>query len=311
MRRGLYWAGVLVAVALLAVGVLVAVLGYARTAGPDGAVRGYFAALARSDAPAALAFGDVPPGPHTLLTTTVLRDQQRIAPLRQFKIASTDRQGSTAIVAVTYTLAFPGQPVPVDVEVGVHQAGGDWRLNRVAVPTTLEVSEAVQRESIVGANIPAGQTLLFPGALPIRFDTPYLQLAPLSDSVSFAALEATPVVVTPTPAARTAMARAIRAKLVACLAAPSPDVTCPLPDERCVPGSVRGSVTGGVVTSGVEVVPGDPVGALNYRSTVAVTGTYRRLNFHNRAVLSRGPIMLAVHAAAYAMAPLQVRWVIG
>ena len=65
MRRALYWSAVVLAVAVLAGGAVFAYLGYRSTAGPDGTVRGYFAALARADAPAALGFGRLPAGPPT------------------------------------------------------------------------------------------------------------------------------------------------------------------------------------------------------------------------------------------------------
>lgn len=308
MRRGLYWAGVLITLAVLAIGVTVAVRGYAKTSGPDGAVRGYFAALARSDAATALAYGDRPAGPHTLLTATVLREQQRIAPLRRFRIRATEQHGATGVVHVAYTLAFRGRPISVRADVRVHRAGGQWRLDRVALPTTLDAATAGQRESVVGAAVPAGPTLLFPGALPVRLDTPYLELVPAQDSVSFDAAPTTPIAVEPTPLARAAFSRAVQAEVEACVSG-GPDPSCPLPDERSVPGSAHGFVTGTVPPASVRLAAGDPVGTLQFVGTVAFTGSYRRLNFYNRPVLHRGPATLAVQAEAYAVAPLRVRWI--
>jgi hypothetical protein len=307
VRRRLYWVGVLLAVALLGTGAVIGAVGYAKTAGPDTIVRGYFAAIARADAPAALSYGDVPNGPHTLLTATVLREQQRIAPLRHFEVRSTHRHGSRASVDVTYTLAFPALNVPVRVAVPLHQTGGDWRLDRVAIPTELEATTARERESIVGAGIPAGRTLLFPGALPIRFDTPYLQLDPAKDQVSFDALSITGVFVEASARGRAAVLAAVRRKLTACVSGP-PDPACPLPDERYVPGSVHGSVVGELRVAAVELASLDASGTLQFKGDVSVRGTYRRLDFHNRAVAGHGAVGLHVNAVAYAVAPLTITW---
>src|SRR3954454_11020099 len=111
MRRLVwYWIAVVAAAALFGGGLALAYLGYAATSGPDGAVRGYYAALQRSDAPDALAFGSVPNGAHILLTGDVLAEQQRIAPMRGFSVVSTVQDGDRATVRVRYTLAFPGNP---------------------------------------------------------------------------------------------------------------------------------------------------------------------------------------------------------
>src|ERR1700753_1320051 len=106
MRRALYWTAVLIAVGALAGGAVIASPGYSATAGPDGAVRGYFDALARSDAPAALAFGGLPPGPRDMLTSQVLAEQQQIAPLRNVQIHDVRQDGSQATVRYSYRLGF-------------------------------------------------------------------------------------------------------------------------------------------------------------------------------------------------------------
>ena len=49
-HRGLYWSAVLLALAALVGGSAFAYRAYEQTSGPDGAVKGYFAALSRSDA---------------------------------------------------------------------------------------------------------------------------------------------------------------------------------------------------------------------------------------------------------------------
>jgi hypothetical protein len=306
VRRWLYWLGVLCAIVLLATGTVVGVRGYARTSGAGGVVRGYFAALARADAADALAFGDIPPGPHTLLTATVLREQQRAAPLRNFAVIRVRHRGTSAGVEVTYTLAFPSRPVRVTATVPLHRAGHGWRLDRVAMATQLDASTARERQSIAGAGIPAGSTLLFPGALPIRLDSPYLQLDPAHDYVGFDPLPVTNVYIDVSAAGRQAATAAIRAKLRRCLTERA-DATCPLPDERYVPGSIHGTLDDDLHDVSVELAA-DPFGTLRIRAQATVSGTYQRLDFHNQRVAGRGRVDLKLLATGYAVAPLTVRW---
>jgi hypothetical protein len=307
VRRGLYWVGVLLAVLLAVVGVVVAALGYAETSSPAGVVRGYFAALARADAAEALAYGTVPVGPHTLLTDTVLQEQQRIAPLRHFAVVSTHRHGTKAEVAVKYALGFPGEDVPVSVSVPVHKRSGVWRLDYVAIPAQLELDGARERASIVGAAVPSGTMLLFPGALPIRLDTPYLKLDPFKDAISFDTSSVVEVALLVTDGGRSAMERAVRTALRGCVSYPS-DPACPLPNERYVPGSVQGSIAGGLRTSEVVLDASEPVGTLRFEGSVTVSGRWRRLNFHNVQVTGHGDVDLDIHAVAYAVPPIRLRW---
>jgi len=308
VRRRLFWVAVVGAVALLVAGTLLAVRGYERTAGPAGAVRGYFAALARGDSAAALAFGDVPAGPHTLLTADVLKSQQRIAPLRDVQVLATHRDGTRAVVVVRYVLGYPGSPQTVNSRVPVHRRGDEWRLDAVAVPTSFDFDRALQRATVVGAGVPDGDTLAFPGAVPITFDTPYLQLTAAEDSVSFGQPPGLTVYVEVSPAGKQAVVAEVQRVLTACLAGRG-GAACPLPNERYVPGSIRGSVVGALAeqvdvslddgTAGVLVVKGDVV--------VAASG-YQRLTFLNRSTSGHGRIVLALHARAYAVRPLKLVW---
>lgn len=307
MRRWFYWLGAASAVVLLAGGATVAVRSYARTSGVDGVVRGYFAALARGDAADALAFGDLPSGPHTLLTATVLAEQQRIAPLRNFKIVTIRRGGSSASADVSYTLAFRVRPVLVTGTVQLHQGNSGWRLDRVAIPSQLESTTARERQSIVGAAIPAGPTLMFPGALPIRLDSPYLQLDPGRDYVAFDTTGVTSVYVEVTAAGRSAAIAALRTKLRRCLSV-GHDATCPLPSERYVPGSVHGTLASTEPKDVTVDIAADAVGTLRVHARATVTASYQRLNFRNERIPGRGRVQLDVHAVGYAVAPLALQW---
>src|ERR1700759_646590 len=106
VRRASYWTAVVLALAALFGGSLYAYVAYRETAGPDGTVRGYFAALERGDASSALGFGDVPAGPTDLLTDEGLVQQQAIAPLQDVSIDAVAEHGSRASVQVSYQLRF-------------------------------------------------------------------------------------------------------------------------------------------------------------------------------------------------------------
>lgn len=304
----LFWSAVVVAALLLGGGVLIAALGYADTSGPDGAVRGYYAALARSDAPSALAFGVVPDGPHTLLTSTVLREQQRIAPLRDFSITATHRSGKRATVAVGYTLAFAGDYRHVTDTVPVREIGGTWRLARAAAKTQLQLTRAADRATIVGAAIPAGSVLVFPGALPIRFDSPYLRLDPADAAVDFSAATTTQATPELSDAGTKAVTAAVAAALRTCLGgADDRDHRCPQPGERFVPGSIHGKVVGGLDGLSIDV-GSDDSGRLTINGEARVDAGYQRLTFRGRVVPGHQEFSLPLQASAYAVDPLTITW---
>lgn len=307
-RRRWYWLGVLAAIGLLVAGTVVAVAGYTATQGPDGVVRGYFDALAGSDAATALAYGTVPAGPHSLLTDAVLREQNRIAPLSDVAVRGTSRRGDHATVTVRYTLGFPKHPQTVSVQVGVHRAGDSWRLDAVAVSTQLQLSGAQQRASILGGPVPEETALLFPGAVPIRFDTPYLELDPDRGRVTFGAQPSTLVLVRVSDAGRQAVMSWLTEALRACLTSGA-DPGCPQPDERYVPGTLRGALAGSPSDSLTVAVDGGLQGWLLVGGTQPVQATsYQRLDFENRPVTGHGRVSLQVSARAYPVPPLRVVW---
>jgi hypothetical protein len=309
VRRWFYWSGVVLGVLLLVGGSAVAVLGYAETAGPGGTVRGYFAALARGDAAGALAFGDVPDGPHTLLTADVLHAQQRIAPLRKFSIVATHRSGKKARVTVRYNLAYATGTQTINAGVGLHEADGDWRLDEVAIPTTLQLDRASHRATIVGGGIPDGDTLLFPGPVPITFDTPYLQLNAAEDSVGFGTEPGTEVFVEVSRAGRAAAIGALAAALHACLSGGA-DVRCPQPSERYVPGTLRGTLAEPLAPNVNVTLTDSADGVLDLAGSQAVqASSFRRLTFSNRPVGGHGRVVVPLHARAFAVRPLTVSWV--
>ncbi|MEO9139716.1 MAG: hypothetical protein ABI345_11675 [Jatrophihabitans sp.] len=307
-RPRLFWSGVVLAVALLAGGVVVATLGYAKTSGPDGAVRGYFAALARADAPSALAFGDLSPGvPHTLLTGDVLAEQQRIAPIGNVSVDAPKVDGERATVRVRYTLAFPGKVQPVTATVTLHSTDGGWRLDRAAIDTQLLVEQADQRATVLGAGVPDGTVAVFPGAAPIRFDSPFLQQGGSQDSVAFDSGATTEIFAAVSPAGRRAATQAIARALRACLAADA-DPRCPLPSARSIPGSLRGRLVGAVDKDLSIRVTADSVGSFDITGTIRINASYRTLSFTNTVRTETGEFGLRVHARAYGLNALTIVW---
>jgi hypothetical protein len=310
-RRGLFWLGVLIALAAVVVGSLVAYRAYAETSGPDGAVRGYFAALQRADASAALGFGDIPSGPHTLLTTTVLKEQRAFAPIRNVTISSVERHGSHATVQVDWTLDFGTSQIPAHDAVDVHKHGYSWRLDAVAARTRLQLHQAKARAAIAGAAIPSDDVLVFPGAAPVRMDTPYLQIDPgtalvtLSSGGGLNSLE-----VVATPEGRTQAKNAVVAALQSCLRAGA-GPRCPLPDHRAVPASARGTLGANAAGKLSVLVAEDPAGMLQVNGTVEGTGTYTVLDFDNVPSQHRGTMSIVVRATAYALGSIAVNWVDG
>lgn len=304
-RPGLYWAAVLVALIALVAGGVVAYLGYSATSGPAGTVRGYYAALQRGDAATALAFGDLPRGPHALLTDRVLNEQRQRAPLSHLQILATNPSGVSATVTVAYDLGFATGVEHVIDQVPVRRVGDRWRLSAVAVPVTIELGRAGDRARIAGAAVPAGRTLLFPGAVPVRFDTPYL--SPTGGEVSFTSGERVDVGVVVSPVGRTAVLRAVHAGLTACLRTGAAG-RCPLPSDRYVPGSLHGSLSGSLTDAVSLTVAADPAGVIDVSGTIGFRGSYRTLDFDNVASGHSGTIRLPLSALAYAVTPVQVHW---
>lgn len=306
-RRGLFWAAVLTAVAVTVTGAVLAWTGLRNSAGVEGAIRSYFSALQDADAARALAFGTVPDGPRLLLTDQVLTAQQEAAPIHNVTILSVVKKGSTATASVRYTLDYPGAPqVAVDT-IGLHKKGNDWRLDRAAVPTTLSLAGAAQRAGIVGAVLPKGRVLIFPGAVPITFDTPYLALDPQSSRVGFAS-GAVEVGVAVSVQGRKVLVKLVTDRLKDCLTHPAAASTCPLPTPMTVPGSVKGSLTGDVNRALHTTVTADPSGQIAVSGTVAFNGTYRTLDFSDQPVTRTGKDTLPLTSRAFAVKPLVVDW---
>ena len=129
-------------------------------------------ALARADAAGGAAYGDVPAGPRTLLTVdgparaAAARADQ---PGHRHPVATVrdHRRGRGALRA-----AVPDRRAGRSPTRSGARARSDWRLDRVAVGTRLRIMPAADRAVLLGGAVPTDAVLLFPGALPIRLDTP-------------------------------------------------------------------------------------------------------------------------------------------
>jgi hypothetical protein len=309
-HRGLFWSAIVVALAALVGGSTFAYVTYAATAGPDGAVKGYFAALARSDAPAALGFGDLPPGPTQLLTSSVLRAQRKVAPIRHVEILSTDESGDTATVHVRYVLGFAEQERQVNEDVPVLRRNGSWRLVRTAASTELRLMQAGDRATIMGGRVPEGDLLIFPGAIPIKFDSPYLRLRAATSSVKLVAQPQTQLSVQLTDAGSAAVRAAVESALRACLAgSASADPRCPLPASRAIPGSLRAAVSSaGVRRAAVIQLAQSTSGVIAISGTIKLTGRYTALDFENQPVVKSGAASLPLTATTPATDPITIDW---
>ena len=306
-RRGLFWAGVLVALVAVVGGTLITVTAWTSESAPETTAVAYFQALGRGDAPAALGLGDVPPGVHTYLTREVLQAGLKIARISDVRVLSVTRTGRTARVTLQYQLNYStGSPATVTDAVTTVRHGRGWRLTRTAVPVRLDAQAAGARMNIAGAPVPTASVLFFPGALPVGLDTPNLEVNQLVVHLN----GAVPNIVAPKVSSTgqevigSAVGAAVRSCLTGNAAGP-----CPVPtDPRVVPGSVRGAVTGDLADQLSISIQPDANGLLAVTGVVDVKGTYKRLDFNNQPVTKTGPVELMINARCYASNPGKLVW---
>jgi hypothetical protein len=307
-RRGLYWVGVLVALAALVGGGIIVVTAWTSESAPETAALAYFRALERGDAPAALGLGDVPAGVHSYLTSDVLQLSSNVAKIDNVHVLSVDRSGRTAKVTLQYQLIYPGEVVAVTDTVDTVQRGHRWRLTRTAVPVHVRVGAGASRMSVGGTPVPNRTVLFFPGALPISVDTPNLEL----DRVVVHLNGASPKPLEPrvSSAGTNAVAKAVAAAVNECLRNRA-DTSCPTADDpiTVVPGSVRGTVDAAGVAEHLKIqLDPNPNGLLRITGTVKVNGSFQILDFDNQPVHKTGPVQLAVSASCYASDPSNIVW---
>lgn len=306
-HRGLYWVGVLAAVAALVVGGIVTIGAWVRESAPATAAVAFFHALARGDAPAALGLGDVPAGVHSYLTSEVLQATQHVARISNVDVLSVNRTGRTARVTLTYQLTYPDSTTTLVTDsVNTVHRGRAWRLVTTAVPVTMTATSGQARMSIAGSALPTRTVLLFPGPLPVGLDTPNLTLGPQVVHLSVSR----PMTLTPkvSPVGERAVEQAVAGAVQACINAKTVG-PCPIPsDPQAVPGSVRGSVTGDLASQLNVRVASGPGGLLEVTGTIDVKGSYQKLDFNNLPKHRTGTVKLDIHALCYATQPSRIIW---
>lgn len=309
-RRGLYWVGVLVALAALVGGGLIAATTWLNESAPQTAALSYFRALARGDAPAALGLGDVPDGVHSYLTSDVLRLSLKVAKIDNVHVLSVDRSGKTARVTLQYQLTPTGQPpTAVTDAVDTVRRGRSWRLTKTAVPVQVRVGDGASRMSIGGTPVPNKTALFFPGALPVSVDTRNLLFRKVA-VVHLNGAAPAPLQLDVSPAGKQAAARAVSAAVSRCLTAQA-DLACPAADDpiTVVPGSVRGAVDTAHLTDHLNIQLGsDADGLVQITGTVDVNGSFQELDFNNQPVRKTGTVQLGVNATCYATSPGKIVW---
>jgi hypothetical protein len=297
-----------VAIALTVAGGVLAIVGFLKRDDPAAAVRGYFAALRRADAPAALGYGDLPGGDHQLLTSNVLRAQREAGAISRLAVLAVDQSGDRAIVLVQYSLGQTNPGTVVTDRVELVRRDKRWRMTAVAVPVELSLPAAKHRATILDAPVPTGSVLMFPGALPITLDTPNLALADGTSTVRFSGVGLHTVSVLVSPRAKKTITTAVVSALERCLAAATNDPSCPLPkDDRAIPGTLHGSLTETTPALSTQLMS-DPDGRIEITGTLTVNGSYRRLNFDNMSQTQSGSAQVQLAAICSANSPTSIVW---
>lgn len=303
-----FWFAMLLATALILAGGSFAVGAYRANAMPDTVVLQYFAALQDGDAAAALGYGDVPAGSHALLTSGVLAAQNAAGPIEAVGVRGVRASGGTALVDVTYTVDLAGGPDTVDDTVTVVRHGSGWRLAWSAIPVSLNPDGGSSLASFAGAAVPSGDFLMFPGALPVRYDTPELRLQQSSAVLRFADPGMVDVQASVTAQGEQAIVPALRSALSACLAGTSTaQPLCPVPDALAgVPGSLRGTLTG-IDPDALDLTVSSPDGKIDIGGTVAVHASYQRLDQNNIAT-AQSATSTTLKAYCFAATPGTIGW---
>ncbi len=302
-----FWFALLLATALTLGGTAFAIGAYQADASPQTVVLQYFAALRDGDAAAALGYGPVPDGSDVLLTPAVLAAQNATGPIAGVAVHQVHRSGDTADVDVTYTVDLATGPVDAADTFPVHRHGHGWRLDRSAVAVNLDPDGGSSLASFAGADLPSGDFLMFPGALPVGYDTPTLTL-PAPGIVRFDDAGMVDVRAAVTAAGRRQILPALRQALTACLAGRSPaQPLCPVPDARDdVPGSLRGTLTG-VNPRSLDFTVGTSDGKIDIHGTVSVHATYQQLDQNNMATVQTTAVT-TLSAYCFATTPGTIGW---
>jgi len=306
-HRVLFWLALTLALVALGSGAAIAVDAYRDQVSPERVVRDYLAAVARADAATALSYGRLPAGGRDLLTAEVLAAQREIAPMTGIAVAVDAPSGDRAAARVRYDLEFAEGVQTVEDTLPLERVDGSWGLAAAAVPTTIRVVYAAHRATVAGANVPRDVQLVFPGALPVSFDTTNLGLGRESRVVRFADGDAIEEVTELSVAGLTAVSAALDAALAECLDGTSDSTaSCPLPgDVRAVPGTLRGTLAQPASELSLIQLQADD-GMIRINAQLTVTGSYEQLDFNNQRVVQSGDHPIPLLAICFATSPSSI-----
>ncbi len=311
--RGLWYVGVVVALVLLIGGSALAAVSWLRVPAPAAVVRNYFAAIRAGDAAKALSFGVPPSGVRTYLTSEVLSAQRALGTITAVSVGATRISGASASVDVSYEITSTDGNIHRTERLALAEHSRRWLLQTVAAPVTVALDTAAHRATFAGVALPQGQILLFPGRIPVEFDTPNLQQDPTSDVVTLGSSGPLAVHAALSPAGTAAVTSSLESAMRTCLtqgaAAP---VSCPLtPDagaERLVPDSLRGTLTSTSMPSSPTLVPGNADGVVQASGDFTVSGSWTSLTFNNLATTQKGKADVSFTATLSVTAPATVVW---
>ena len=313
-RRKLLVLAVMVGLGAATTGVL-AYRDIADSNSPSTIVGNYYAAVASGDAPEALAYAENPPS-SPYLTSTVLKQQLALAPMRDVRVGTVAVHGDSATVDVSYHLAFADTTHDVSDQVALLRHGSSWRLAAVAAPIAVSPStENADRVMLAGRPLRTTmRTDLFPGALPVTTDTDAIVVRgdPAVSLANAGAATELQVEVAVSPARRSQVITALTAALNKCLAANSTDVRCPLPSvDRPVPGSLHGSLVTPFSADSLYVTPADEGrGILQVSGEVQVKASWKAWNFNNIAVPDSETVAVKVKATTALDQPDTIYWTV-
>jgi len=213
-----------------------------------------------------------------------------------------------ATVYLAYTLDFASGPTIVADAVSVVRRGHDWRLVAAAVPVSVSPGSGSTLATFAGSAVPNGDYAMFPGAVPVTYHTPNLEADSSSRIIRFTGTGTMRVNAQVSAAGRHAIAPAVQAALVACLAGRgSPQALCPVPDpETAVPGSLRGRTTG-KPGAGLQLIVTSSDGEIDISEEATVSGTFQSLDENNLAKATTVK-SVGLQAHSYATAPAKITW---
>ena len=297
----------LVAVLALVGGIAFAVTALTKVTSPRSTVADYFAALRRADAPGALSLGPRLSGDTRLLTSAVLREQQQLGPISGVRVGDTTENGSRATVAVSYSVGGVA-PTTRNETVVLHRKGNGWELDRSSSLVRVHLRNAAHRTTLAGSAVPSTPVHVFPGVLPLRFDTAALQLDPKAPTITLSADADLNVAVVLSAAGRRARAAPLDSAVAACLRKPAP---CLLEATatRTVPGSLRGTVSAPPSADPPQLVLStDADGLVRASGTFKADAQWTVLDFENQPEQRHGTVSVDYRARLFVSEPGTIVW---